>query len=153
MINVNARLSGDFSQALANFEKQIQEKVTIAGVAAMAKVVYDAARSNADAMKSEKEHYFYGTSFAKTGQRYLFQPGALRDSIYRVYSPEKSEDTKKTYRVSWNDRKAPYGHMVEYGTSRASAHPFLRPAFDHIGEAVNAGKARMAEKLSEIGQP
>ncbi len=71
-------------------------------------------------------HFFYGTH-----QKYLFPAGTLRDSIYQVYSTDNSVEHKRaTYHVAWNHRKAPYGFMVEYGTSRASAHPFLRPAYD-----------------------
>jgi HK97 gp10 family phage protein len=148
MVDIESNLSGDLSGALDKFEKSIQEKVLFSGIAAMAKVIYDEVKLNAP--ESEKEHWFHGTSFKKTGQKYLFQPGTLKSSIYRVYSPEKSSDTKKTYKVSWNHTKAPYGFMVEFGTSRAPAHPFLRPAFDRVNDAIEAGKARMSEKIHEI---
>jgi HK97 gp10 family phage protein len=74
---------------------------------------------------SEKAHYFYGTH-----QKYIFPAGTLRDSIYQVYSKDNSDEAKATYHVAWNHAKAPYGFMVEFGTSRAPAHPFLRPAYD-----------------------
>lgn len=73
----------------------------------------------------EKPHIFYGTH-----QRYRFEAGALRDSIYQVFSKDNSGNGRATYHVAWNHRKAPYGFMVEFGTSRAPAHPFLRPAYD-----------------------
>ena len=80
---------------------------------------------------SAEAHYFYGRQSKKTGVRYLFQPGNLRDSIYQVYSKDKSiEGVKATYHIAWNHRKAPYGFMVEFGTPRAPASPFLRPAYD-----------------------
>jgi HK97 gp10 family phage protein len=55
----------------------------------------------------------------------------------------------KTYRISWNKRTAPHGHLLEYGTSRAPAKPFIRPAYDRIGEAIAAGKDAMRRRLSE----
>jgi HK97 gp10 family phage protein len=54
------------------------------------------------------------------------------------------------YRVSWNKKKAPHGHLIEFGTSRTPAYPFIRPAFDHIGRAIKAGQERMSERLGEV---
>jgi hypothetical protein len=79
--------------------------------------------------------------------------GNLYASIYQVFSKDNSTETKSTYHVSWNARKAPHGHLVEYGhlmtrkayigsdgkwyTSKVAieprqvgARPFLRPAYD-----------------------
>lgn len=78
----------------------------------------------------------------------VLQPGALRNSIYQVFSKDNSGDGKATFHCSWNHRKAPHGHLVEFGTSRAPAHPFLRPAFDakrsEIAEAVRTAYIRAA---------
>lgn len=79
---------------------------------------------------SEHAHYFYGSSSKKSGVKYFFKPGTLRDSIYQVFSKDNSGVDHSTYHIAWNHRKAPYGFMVEYGTAHAPAHPFLRPAFD-----------------------
>lgn len=57
-------------------------------------------------------------------------PGALKASIYQVFSKDNSGDDRSTYHISWNYRKAPHGHLVEFGTARSPAHPFLRPSFD-----------------------
>jgi HK97 gp10 family phage protein len=130
MIDVGLKFSGDLDAALDRFALDIQERVVIAGTAAAAKVMYDEAREQAAKHK-------------KTGQ--------LQDAIYRVYSKEKSSPTRKTYRISWNKTKAPHGHLIEFGTSRAPAYPFIRPAFDRVVEAIEAGKERMAERLKELG--
>lgn len=114
----------------------------------MAFVIYEDARSRAPV--SAAPHYFYGRQSKKTGVRYLIQPGTLKASIYRVFSPERSTPTFKLYRISWNHTKAPHGAMVEFGTSRAPAHPFLRPALARLGDAIAAGNSRMALKLSEV---
>jgi HK97 gp10 family phage protein len=126
MIEINAKLTGNLDGALDKFAQNVQEKVLFSGVAAMAKVVYDEAQNKVP---------------VKTG--------LLKSSIYRVYSKDRSTDQKKTYQISWNKKKAPHGHLVEFGTSRAAAHPFIRPAFDHIQEAIAAGKEAMAKKLTE----
>lgn len=95
---------------------------------------------------AQDSHYFYGSSYRATGTRYgigggsnrgpiaPYKPGNLRDSIYQAFSKDNSGDGFATYHCSWNYKKAPYGHMVENGTPRAAAHPFIRPAFDAAGD-------------------
>jgi HK97 gp10 family phage protein len=80
--------------------------------------------------------------------------GNLASSIYQAYSQDNSDNTRATYHVSWNARKAPHGHLVEFGhlqtrkayigsdgkwyTSKeklpepkhVAAQPFVRPAYD-----------------------
>lgn len=79
--------------------------------------------------QSVKAHFFYGKNSKKTGVRYYFEPGALRNAIYQAYSKDNSGKLKATYHIAWNHQKVPYGFMVEFGTSRAPAHPFIRPAY------------------------
>jgi hypothetical protein len=133
---------------LRQFGRAVQGEVAMEGVAAMGKVMHDEVRLNAPV--SKKAHWFHGTQFKKTGQKYLIQPGALRDAIYRVYSPERSSLTVKTYRVSWNHRKAPHGFMVEFGTSKNPPAAFMRRSLARMPDAISAGKAAMTEKLSLI---
>lgn len=135
MIKIQTGQLDSIRASLKEFSDQVKTDVAFSGVAAMAKVVYDEVKENVSGITA-------GMPKVKTGN--------LRDSIYRVYSPEKSGDTLKTYRISWNKRKAPHGHLLEFGTSRAPAHPFLGPASDRMGDAIKAGQDRMAEKLQEI---
>lgn len=41
--------------------------------------------------------------------------GNLANSIYQAYSLNNSGPGHATYHVSWNARKAPHGHLVEFG--------------------------------------
>lgn len=41
--------------------------------------------------------------------------GNLRRAIYQAYSKEQSGDGRAVYNVSWNERKAPHGHLLENG--------------------------------------
>lgn len=41
--------------------------------------------------------------------------GNLQRSIYQAYSKDKSVGGQEVYHISWNARKAPHGHLVEYG--------------------------------------
>ena len=82
-------------------------------------IIYDRARINAPV--STAAHMFHGTH-AVYGP---YSPGNLRDAIYQVFSKDNSFKDVSVYHVSWNKDEAPYGFMVELGTSRAPAHSFI----------------------------
>lgn len=146
--NINLAGLDELRAKLRAYGEVVKDEVAIEGAAGMGRVIYEEARANVHV--SSKPHYFYGSNSKKSGTKYLFNPGNLRNAIYRVYSPEKSSDTLKMYRVSWNHTKAPYGAMVEFGTSRAAAKPFMGPSLSRLDDAITAGKKRMAAKLDEI---
>lgn len=127
VLKTRTKLNGKkLSADLARFEAKVQGKIALSGVALMAWVIYDHARKNAEANK---------------------KTGLLHSAIYRRYAKDKSTDKVKTYQISWNRKIAPHGHLIEFGTARAPAYPFLTPAFDHVREAINAGKKRMGEEI------
>lgn len=111
------------------------------------------------------------------------QSGLLKSAIYLAYKDGKSNDGNVTYSVSWNARRAPHGHLLEFGhwqyyatykgadgqwysntnapldTPRwVPAHPFLRPALDSAGQRaqqamLERGKERLPELLRGAYQP
>lgn len=60
-----------------------------------AQVLYDAVRVNVASLKR--------------------WTGNLQRSIYQAYSQDNSRPGYATYHVSWNHKKAPHGHLVEWG--------------------------------------
>lgn len=63
--------------------------------------------------------------------------GNLDRSIYQAYSKSSSIDGQRaTYHVSWNARKAPHGHLVEWGYLQRYRYrpdgmgPMVRPGMD-----------------------
>lgn len=102
---------------------------------------------------SAEAHIFYGRDSVRTGVVWEFQPGNLRDSIYQAFSKDNSVEmgggyAKATYHIAWNHTKAPYGFMVEFGTSRASANPFLRPAFQAAWmDALDDARVEFAKRM------
>lgn len=61
--------------------------------------------------------------------------GNLENSIYQYYSDENSQDgVRASYNASWNHKKAPHGHLVEYGYLQRYQY---RP--DGMGPMVRAG--------------
>lgn len=107
--------------------------------------------------------------------------GQLRSSIYLAHRERESTPDRAMYRVSWNARLAPHGHLLEFGHWQThamyqgadgqwkvgaplpapkwvSAHPFLRPAFDGArGRAQKAmierGRQRLPELLRGVDEP
>ena len=110
---------------------------------------------------------------SKTGR--MSQPGALKNSIYQVFSQNSSNASRATYNVSWNPLKASHGHLLEYGYDRKHvviktkdgryittkqklaqpvrmpAHPFLRPAFDAKSmAALQAAREEFVRRMSTV---
>lgn len=133
MLTIDASALSGLAEKVKKYSERVRTEVAFAGAAAMATVIYQGARENA--AKNRKS-------------------GLLLSAIYRVYAEDHSSGTLKTYHVSWNKARAPHGYQIEFGNSRAPAYPFLRPAMSYAGDAVAAGKSRMAERLAETeGRP
>lgn len=138
----------DFSGLFGALDGVTEKSASLVRVAAQAGAedLYFEARLRCP--ESQDSHYFYGSSYAKYGTFYgsstsgvaesnmfgpiaPFKPGNLRNSIYHAYSKDNSKEGEKaTYHISWNYKKAPYGHIIENGGPKRAAHPFLRPAYD-----------------------
>lgn len=120
-----------------------------------AQVFYEEVKANVREGQ-QAEHYFYGTASkaapkgSKKAFAYRFTKGNLKRSIYQYYNKRLSTPAKAVYSISWNHKEAPYGYMVEYGTSNAPAKPFLRPAYDAaLAKALQAVQERMAEEVNK----
>lgn len=89
-------------------------KVGLAGLDALldekAEAVADAARPAAQAA-AQVLYDDVLRNVARVGRR----TGNLAASIYQAYSQNNSVPGKAVYHVSWNAKKAPHGHLVEWG--------------------------------------
>lgn len=79
--------------------------------------------------------------------------GNLAGSIYQAFSPEKSGKGSAEYHISWNHKKAPHGHLVEYGYLQryryyqgadGKVRPMVRPGMD--GTKRPGRRASQAQK-------
>jgi len=114
----------------------LQEAVRPAAQAG-AQILYDEVRMRAPI--STKAH-------STKGKSQTYQPGNLKASIYQVYSKSNSGDSKASYQISYNQKKAFYGRFIEFGTARSPAQPFIRPAYDSKkSAALEASKAKFLE--------
>jgi HK97 gp10 family phage protein len=78
-------------------------------------------------------------------------PGTLRDSLLIAYDKEVSVPGKlASYIVTWS-KEAFYGRFIEFGTSKMSARPFLRPAYEaKRRDAASAVDAVIQTKAGEL---
>jgi hypothetical protein len=141
-INMNV---AKFKEELTATVDQLQ-RATRPAAQAGSQLIYDRARSPGYAPVSEKAHYFH-----IEGRKYgPFQPGNLRDSIYQVFSRDKSFRDVSTYEVSWNKTKAPYGFAYEYGNSKRGAKSFIARAVVDTRKAVrDAIKERFIAEVNK----
>lgn len=138
---------------IAKFKEELRATTEMLGQAtrpaaqAGAQIIYDRAKQIvATELVSDKPHYFYG----KNAIYGPYQPGTLRDSIYQAFADKESFTDTTTYRVSWNKDKAPYGHMVEFGTRTAEPHSFIGRAIAETRSAVReAIKQRYIEEIKK----
>lgn len=107
-------ISGGISIAFTNIDEildefdstqQNLEEATRPAAQAGAQVFYDEVKRNVSTL---------GDVFATTGR--------LSDAIYQVFSKDNSVGNTNgtaynvaSYHVSWNHKKAPHGHLVEFG--------------------------------------
>lgn len=82
----------------------------LAQVDLMEKAVHTAARPAAQAA-AQVLYDEVGRNVAKIGKK----TGNLASSIYQVFRAEVSATGVAEYAVSYNHKKAPHGHLVEYG--------------------------------------
>ena len=171
MANGARRTRVDMSEVIKGFDKllAVREPVARAMGVAMGQDVRDEAKVRAPVLKPGNE----GTDDQ--------QPGTLRDAIYLAFDKRGRVLNGASYKyvVSWNSKRAPHGHLVEFGhwltyeyartadgrfytpipTSPnpspggffVAAQPFLGPAFDaKIGTLARTAAAAGAIKLKEL---
>lgn len=103
--------------------------------------------------------------------------GNLERAIYQAFSKDNSGPGRATYHISWNHRKAPHGHLVEYGhlqryhvyigtdgkwhtdksqplkqPRQVAARPFVRPAMAKFPEAIAWAERVLLQRIQGKGK-
>lgn len=123
-----------------------------------AQVLYDRVRANVKDFV--KPHWFYGENdvygvgpngeVAKRGPGVQkINPGNLRKAIYQSFSEDNSGKGYASYHVSYNYKKAPYAHMVEFGTSHSAPAHFVTNAINAQEQAVEAMKDKLLSQFQK----
>ena len=135
---------------LQSFKEQLRatadqlNQATRPAAQAGARIIYDRARQLVPV--SERPHMFHGTH-AVYGP---YSPGNLRAAIYQAFSKDNSFKDVSVYHISWNADKAPYGAMVEFGTSHSPAQSFIGAAVVETRASVR--QAMKQRYIQEVGQ-
>lgn len=115
-------------KALNQFPKNIQKNVMVGAIRASANVVRDQARVKVPKKTRELEK-----SIATI--RRSSEKGQVRFSV----TPAKGKN-----KAGWR------AHFIEFGTSKMSAKPFMRPAFEQSeNESLNAAKEYIAKRIPQ----
>ena len=146
--------------ALKGLPAKLQQKVVVGATRAAASVI----------AKEAKEVINYSPMASEAGQAPHSKSGLLKKSIaVRMVPKRKTEaghvrfyvvpltKTKFTAKVSVNGqsgklkatRYAFYAHMVEFGTSKMAARPFLRPAYENSADKSVKAFQQYALKRTE----
>lgn len=150
------------------FSMAVDASAALAGLDALAEKVKTAVRPAAQA----GAQVFYNEVKLNVGKIGKVT-GNLDASIYQVYSEDNSTPTTATYHISWNTRKAPHGHLVEFGhiqtrkvylgsdgkwytspeklpePKQVAARPFIRPAYAaKERQALEAARQRLIAEVS-----
>lgn len=131
-VSINMR---QFKQEMAA-ELALLQRATRPAAQAGAQIVYERAKQLAPVSDAPHMFQIEGRVYGP------FKPGTLRDSIYHAFSEDNSYKDVSVYHISWNATKAPYGAMVEVGTSRAPAKSF-------IARAVSETRAQVREAIKQ----
>jgi hypothetical protein len=145
-----------FDAVIDGIKTKLQENVRPAAQAG-AEVLYQAVLRNVQGLGSKS--------------------GNLEGSIYQAFSDDNSAQAgagyaEATYHVSWNHRKAPHGHLIEFGhiqkfkaylgkdgrwytnkkaplpaPVQIAARPFVRPAMALFPQAEEALAARLLQGI------
>ncbi|TLP41040.1 HK97-gp10 family putative phage morphogenesis protein [Arcobacter arenosus] len=119
----------DLLEALKQFPQNIQKNVLNGALRAGCKPILDAAKENVPK-----------------------DTGNLKKSLGII--KRRSRDKSKV-RFSVTPRRGGkydgfYAHMIEFGTSKMSAQPFMRPAFENQdNQSIEAAKKYMAKRIDK----
>ncbi len=127
MVEVNVEM-GDVLKKLKRLPDRVQKRVVVGAVRASAKPIIKEARRLVPKRT--------GNLAKSIGVNQRRTKGSL---LHFSISPRRGGKYD-----GW------YGHFLEFGTSKMTARPFLRPAFENKGEeSIKAAKAYMAKRIDK----
>ena len=137
MADISLDISGvrELRKALKDLPANMQKRIFKVSVDSGLRVLRKAARTNARAVKDTGA---LAKSIDIKSKVYPsgFTYGAVGPDRSKSYPAPAHRKTK-----SGTIRPANYAHLVEDGTSRTAAKPFLRPAFESSGETAMSAMA------------
>lgn len=89
-------------------------RVDLSGLNARLDSLNEAAEAAARPAAQAASQVYYD-HMVRNVERIGHKSGNLRSALYQVFSQDHSGPGRATYHISWNHRKAPHGHLVEFG--------------------------------------
>lgn len=137
-------------KALEQFPKNVQKNIMVGATRAAANVIKNQARANVrvDTGNLRKSIKVVKRK-SKNRNEVKFSVSPMRDKSLNFKGLEKGSYGQKVQELK-NLRKAGgyYAHMLEFGTSKMTAKPFFRPAFEsQADESLTATKKYIAERI------
>lgn len=87
----------------------------VSGIVKMAEAVKANPMDIARPVAHAAARVFYEATLRNVRTRVGKVSGNLENSIYYTFSQDNSSETRATYHVSWNKKKAPHGFLIEFG--------------------------------------
>lgn len=117
----------EVKKALSVLPARIQKNILVSGVRAVA------------------------STFQKEAKRIVPKDeGDLKNSIKTVKRRTKDGSTKFSVGINSKTANVYYGHMIEFGTKKATAQPFMRPAYEqNKSKAVQSIVTKMRARLDK----
>lgn len=131
----------ELERRLQAFPDKLAKNMLSGAIRAGAVVIQKEARGRVPV--GTEDHYL-----GKGSKRMHILPGNLRKNIKVRLEPRKSRDVPITYWVYVSNKTAWYWRFVEFGTSKMSSRPFMRPAFDvQKQKALEAIRSYLAARI------
>lgn len=148
LVRVQLLGADELNSAIQRLPRELADKVYLQALRKGANLVRDKAKERAP----------YGRDFSKRAFT-RSKKGTSRTELFKLRDQVKVTVTLKTgvsFAMAVHIGAAYWGMFQEFGTSKMSAHPWFRPAWDAsgedaltiIGESLGKGIERTAERLA-----
>jgi HK97 gp10 family phage protein len=133
----------ELEKNLEQFPDRLAKNILSGAIRAGAVVIQNEARSRAPQAAEKHFRYYKGKL---TG---VVIPGNLKKNIKVRLAPRSSRERPIEYWV-YVGKKAFYWRFMEFGTSKMSAKPFMRPAFETMKEkAIERMKEYLGARIDK----
>lgn len=152
-MKVDIKVQGlkELGQQMDKLDKKVRNRIARAATAAGARHIRDTAKAMVPVDTGQLKQNIVVKKFRdRQPDKTLYGIGLI--SKESTYGDTKTNRRKgRAGKSYWTD-KAYYGHMVEFGTRKMPAQPFLRPALETQKEqTVAVVKKRLTEELVKEG--
>ena len=139
MANLNVKVTGlkELKHAMDSLDRKVRKNISVKAMRKGGAIIRDKARANAPVLEHSVPHRNRGTlRKAISASTKIAKNGSVNTRIFvRKLKISKITAFKEHGKGSSSNPNDPYyWRFVEFGTSKMSGRPFLRPAFEQSKE-------------------